>query len=293
MSNIAGVDIGGISVKIGIVNDQGQVLVQTSFPSVHGDAPRMAKLISQAVQGLGYSLNAVGVGTAGRVWLADGLVTASNLGWRSEPLRDLLASSIGLPVYIDNDAQAALMHEWRSGVCRGLQDVVYLTFGTGIGGAMVLGGRPYRGNEHQGGEIGHMITHVDGEPCPCGQFGCYERYASVSALMRRLNDEEVPQFLQRLESGDSDAGDTFSAYLHEVAAGMATLERLLAPQMFVIGGGLSNAGALLLDGLTLALDKHMEHLKSRHRPAVTLAQARNNAGILGASAIARYYMAQK
>lgn len=290
MSFIAGVDIGGISVKIGILDEQGRVLAKSGFATPGGDAEVMARRIAREIRALPLPAEAIGVGTAGRVYLDTGRVTASNLGWDDQPLRDLLSAHSGLPVFVDNDAQAALLHEWQAGACRGLRDVIYLTFGTGIGGAMLLAGRPYRGNAHQGGEIGHMITHAEGDPCPCGQRGCYERYASVGALMRKLSAESVPAFMARVADGDQDAQGIFQAYLHEVVIGLATLERVFAPQAFVIGGGLSNAGALFLDALTAAHDDQMAHVANRQRPSIILAEARNDAGILGGAAIARYYM---
>lgn len=288
---IAGVDIGGTSLKIGAVDAQGFLRMHTQIPSVRGNPEETVRGIARAIRGFDVPIRAVGVGTAGRVDGSADAVTASNLDWTCVPLRAMLRDTLRTDVWVDNDAQVALLAEWQHGVCSGLDDVVYLTLGTGIGGALILQGRPYRGHGNIGGEIGHMVTHAGGEPCPCGQRGCYERYASAAALERMLQGRmPVLQLFEAARVGEPSAAALFDAYLCEIAYGLVSLERIFAPQMFVLGGGLSHLGNFLADRLTNILREQLIRVVARRETPIHLAASRNHAGILGGAALARYHL---
>lgn len=287
---IAGVDIGGTSVKLGIVDETNALVAMHAIPSVHGDPSAMVAAIAKALEAFALPFEAVGVATAGRVDRLDGTVTASNLGWANVPLETLLRDALGVPVAVDNDAQAALVSEWQTGVCKGVSDVVYLTLGTGIGGAFIVSGRPARGYGNTGGEVGHMITHAGGLPCPCGQRGCFERYAAARVLQEMANAEGIS--IQRLfadaEAGKPRAAQRVDDYLAELCYGLLSLFRIFAPQMVVIGGGLSNLGEPFAERLKRTLKAHTEPIHRFRMPEIRLAESRNDAGILGGAAIARY-----
>ena len=146
---IAGVDIGGTSVKFGILEEGRNLVYRTSAPSVLNSPDRMVDLIAKMVEEAPYTIERMGVGTPGTVLLPQNLVSASNLGWSSAPLRAMLNRRLKVPVWVDNDAQTQLAAEWWDGACKGLQSVVYLTFGTGVGGAFLFNGRPWRGHERK------------------------------------------------------------------------------------------------------------------------------------------------
>ena len=183
-SYIAGVDIGGTSVKFGVLEDGHNLVYKTSAPSVLNDPDGMVELIAGMVENCPFPIERIGVGTPGWVVLPQNLVTATNLGWQNAPLCAMLNRRLKMPVWVDNDAQTQMAAEWWDGACRGLNSVVYITFGTGVGGALLINGKPWRGHRNNGGEIGHFITHADGLPCGCGLKGCYEMYASAIATTR-------------------------------------------------------------------------------------------------------------
>src|SRR5919198_654742 len=180
-----------------------------------------------------YDVVAVGIGAAG--WIADDRATvlfSPHLAWRNEPLRDALKGRIGLPVTVENDANAAAWAEYRYGAARGERVVVCVTLGTGIGGGLVVSGILYRGAHGVACEWGHMCVVPDGRRCACGNRGCWEMYASGSALAR---DAKEPA-----------AVEIFTAMGRWLGRGIADLAAIIDPSVVVIGGGVSEAGGLLL-----------------------------------------------
>lgn len=281
---ILGIDIGGTSAKVGVLEPDGCLTVLGQVQSVIGDPGQMVERLAAKVDPVDASI--VGIGTAGRVDQATGLVTASNLGWRDVPLRSMLEERLGRPVWVDNDAQAALTAEWYGGVCRGMQTAVYITLGTGIGGAVLLNGRPWRGHDNTAFELGHIVTHGDGLPCTCGKRGCYEVYASAGALSRMAGGMTVKDLLEGVKAGDAELRGIFDAYLHELAIGLGGIISLFQPQAIVIGGGISAAGDFLLDGVRRAVrDIYAEH-PWQFGGEIHLASHQNDAGMIGAAVLA-------
>ena len=166
-SYIAGVDIGGTSVKFGVFEDGKNLIYKASKPSVIGDPDGMVELIAGMVEETPYRIDKMGVGTPGTVMLPQNLVSAGNLHWHNAPLCAMLNRRLKVPIWVDNDAQTQLAAEWWDGACKGLQSVVYLTFGTGVGGAFLFNGKPWRGHMNTAGELGHIP--VDGSDEPCGR----------------------------------------------------------------------------------------------------------------------------
>ena len=269
--SIAGVDIGGTSVKMGLLREGEGLVWQKKIPSVVGDAEKLAARIAEALKECPERPERIGVGTAGSVRRTDRTVTAGNLGWVDVPLGRLLGEATGLPVWVDNDAQAALAAEVYDGVCRGEKDVVYLTLGTGIGGAMLIDGRPWRGPDYTGAELGHIITHARGRKCTCGRRGCFEVYASANALARmaRCSTQKV---VRGVLDGDAEMNSVFNRYIEELAIGVTSLFMVFKPNVLVLGGGLSAAGDVLLTRLQAAVGAEFERNPDYCHMRIALAQ---------------------
>jgi len=288
---IAGVDIGGTSVKFGVLDESGNLLSSTQVPSVVGDPAAMVELVARLVEESDYPISMVGVGAPGAVLMPEDLVTASNLKWRDVPFRAMLTERLGRPVWVDNDAQAQLAAEWWSGACKGLSSVVYLAFGTGVGGALLLNGKPWRGHQNTAGELGHIITHADGEPCSCGMKGCYEAYASASALVRMGGGgRTAKEIIDAARAGDEEMAKVFDEYLYEVALGVAGFYMVFRPEAIVLGGGISAAGEIFLEGVKRALRKIQPRFAEGTCRSVRLAMYRNEAGMRGAAALAAIHL---
>jgi glucokinase len=182
-----GIDIGGTKVAAGVVDEAGTILRRLQRPTPSRSPAAVENAIVESVEELsqGLAIGAVGIGAAGWVDTEQALVRFSpHLAWRNEPLRDRLISRISVPVLVDNDANAAAWAEFRFGAGRGSRVMVCLTLGTGIGGALVINGRLFRGRYGMAGEFGHMTVVPDGHWCPCGNRGCWEQYASGNSLVR-------------------------------------------------------------------------------------------------------------
>ncbi len=286
MMIILGIDIGGTSIKYGVVRE-GETLKSGQLPTDLSGPENVADQIASLVNELkaAYPLSAVGIGCAGRINSDTGTVTASNLRWKDAPFHAMLKKRISLPFVLENDAQAALAAEWLYGACRGLSDALYITLGTGIGCGLLLGGRLYRGGSHVGGEVGHMITHVGGQLCACGQNGCYEQYASAKALSRMAGGCAPEDVIVLVKAGDPGMESIWQEYLVEVCAGLTSLVCLFSPQRILLGGGLSQAGDFLVSGLKECLADQFGSTGIRAASRLCLSKFLNGAGYLGAVAL--------
>ena len=256
------------------------------FPPVPGDPYATVERIVRAMRESPVPIMRIGVGTAGQVETDEQLVTAINLGWKRAPIKRMLRDITGIRTWVDNDAQTQLAAEWWDGACKGLQSVVYLTFGTGVGGAFLFNGRPWRGHTNTAGELGHFIIHADGLPCTCGMRGCYEAYASAGALCRMAKKDSAREIIDAARAGDEEMMAVFRAYLHEVAIGIASIYMLFCPQAIVLGGGISASGDILLHTLNEQLAIVAPTKAAAISKLLCLAMHRNDAGIRGAAALA-------
>lgn len=281
---IAGVDIGGTSIKVGVLENDA-IVYKASARTPFGDPQAVCALIAGMLRG--QNIERIGVGTAGSVEFRCDTVSASNLGWEGVPLRQMLTEQLGLPVWVDNDAQAALMAEWHDGVCRGAECAVYLTLGTGIGGAMIVGGRPYRGRNNLGAEFGHMIIHPDGPRCACGRRGCLEYYASATGLRRMSRGKSAFAVINAAKAGDSESLHIFNRYVRALCIGLNNLVMAFDPQVIVLGGGVSGAGDFLADACQQELERIFAGTTDPLYCKVKIAKHQNDAGILGAALLAR------
>jgi glucokinase len=253
---------------------------------------------------------AIGVGSAGFVDAERSTVLfAPNLAWRDVPVRDQVAAACGLPVVVENDANAAAWGEFRFGAAEDVEHMICVTIGTGVGGGLVLGGELYRGAHGIGAEVGHIRLVPGGHLCGCGNYGCLEQYASGSALVREAvalattRPHEATRLLE-LAGGDpagitgpmvtaaAKEGDATSrALLAEVGRwlgeALGSLTSLLDPDVFVVGGGVSEAGDLLLVPAAQALRDNVTGGGHRPEPELRIATLGNDAGIVGAADLAR------
>ena len=309
-----GIDVGGTKVAGGVVDEQGRVLAQTRGDTPATDAVRIRGVIVDMVRELAAAYPVVGVGIGAAGWVdatRDRVRFAPHLAWRDEPLRDLVAAAVDLPVVVENDANAAAWAEFRFGAGAaggGVDSMALITVGTGIGGGLVLGGRLVRGAHGFAGEPGHQATVPDGRPCRCGRRGCLEQYASGSALLRLARagaaahpeaaagllglagDAESitgPMVTTAARAGDKVARDAFDQVGRWLGIALANLVQVLDPRLVVIGGGVADAGELLL---APTREAYQEALGQRGRvPAASVVVARLGgvAGVVGAADLAR------
>jgi glucokinase len=307
-----GIDIGGTKVAGGVVDPDGRVLALTRADTPASDVTRTRGVIIDMIRELSavHPVIAVGIGAAG--WIdatRDTIRFAPHVAWRDEPLRDQVAAAVDVPVVVENDANAAAWAEYRFGAGDAVHDSMLLVaVGTGIGGGLVIGGRLVRGAHGFAGEPGHQVAVPDGLPCSCGRRGCLEQYASGEALVRYARSgaaaqpdaaagllelagggEQItgPLVATAARAGDKVARDAFDQVGRWLGVGLADLVQVLDPRLLVIGGGVAEAGELLL---APARESYQQALGARGRlPAAPVRPARlgNVAGVVGAADLAR------
>ncbi|HEX6499272.1 MAG TPA: ROK family glucokinase [Micromonosporaceae bacterium] len=313
MALTIGVDIGGTKVLGGVVDGDGRVLATARRDTPAGDTAltldRIVEVISELAAA--YPVAAIGVGAAG--WIdADRstVLFAPNLAWRDEPLRDEIMARVKVPVVVENDANVAAWAEFRFGAAEDADDsMVLFTVGTGIGGGLVLGGSLVRGAHGMAGELGHMLLVPGGQLCGCGRHGCIEQYASGSALVRFAQngatvDPAEAAVLLEIAGGDIDkitgpmvtqaarAGDPVSLRAFEqvgywLGHGLADLVQIFDPQVLVVGGGVIDAGELLLEPARRSYRDALAHRAQLPIAEVRAARLGNTAGVVGAADLAR------
>ena len=271
---LSGIDIGGTSIKFGIFDEQLNLLQQWSRPTPKEPAEAAALIAAQLEP---YHVAAIGAGAPGTLNATHETITADNLAWVDVPLAALLRRASGLPAVVINDGHAAMLAEMRSGALQNVQTGILLTLGTGIGGGIVINGQCWRSPTGLAPELGHIITHSDGLPCPCGQCGCFEQYASATALIRMAGGESPADLIARARSGNAAAQAVFAQYVHELCTGIVSLNSIFAPEVVALGGGISEAGDFLLDACHTTLAR----LHANPQPTLRLAAHRNTAGIIG------------
>jgi glucokinase len=307
-----GIDIGGTKVAAGVVDPEGNVLDRLRRDTPTKDPRETEDAIAEVVDTLEakHDVIAVGIGAAGFVdGTRSSVLFAPHLAWRHEPLRDAVERRLGLPVVVENDANAAAWSEWRFGAGQGESHLVCVTLGTGIGGAILNDGALQRGKFGIAGEFGHMQVVPGGHRCECGNRGCWEQYASGNALVREARElaasgSPVAHNLLRRVSGDPSAitgplvtelakdGDPVAVELLEdvgrwLGIGLANLAAALDPGTFVIGGGVCDAGELLLAPARESFHRTLTGRGFRPEARVVRAVLGPEAGMVGAADLAR------
>ncbi len=313
MGLTVGIDIGGTKIAAGVVDEQGRILARLRAATPGRDAELVEDKVSQMVLALGkdHDITAVGIGAAGFVDEKRSRVNfAPNLGWKDEPLRMAVESVVGLPVVVENDANAAAWGEYRFGAGKDRDYLVTITVGTGIGAGIILEGALYRGRWGAAAEFGHLNVEPGGRPCGCGNRGCWEQYASGNALVREaryLASERRAEAETLLDMGDGTPEGVEGVHVTQAARegdpvalaafdfvsrwlgqGMADVAAILDPECFVIGGGVSEAGELLLASTVRAFTESVSGKETRQLPKVVIASLGNAAGLVGAADLARF-----
>lgn len=289
-----GVDIGGTKVAAGVVDDAGNVVAETRRPTPSDDADAAIDAVVEVVHELreAHEVGAVGVAAAGYV-SADRstMLFAPNLPWQDVAVRSLVEERVKLPVAVENDANCAAWAEYRYGAGQGESHLVCLTVGTGIGAGILIDGHLYRGRWGIAGEPGHAWVMADGIECGCGNSGCLEQYASGTALVRYAKenglDADGPEITAAARAGDQRAIDAFATVGRWLGRGLADLASVLDPGLFVIGGGVADAGELLVGPARESFESHLSGRAHRPLAAVREAVLGNNAGVVGAADLAR------
>ena len=308
-----GVDLGGTNVRVALIGPTGEVHTEEHDPT-GGDFDDLVALIAGHTRALADASDAraVGVGAAGLVDFEGTVHYAPNLPMlRHAPLGPALASAVGLPVVVDNDANVAAWGEACHGAARGHRHALVITLGTGIGGGIILDGHVYRGGHGFAAEVGHWQFDPAGARCACGEPGHWEAAASGTALGRlaraRVAEGRAPNILARAggdeakvngfevgesaRAGEADGLELLTEYARQVALGFVGLANILDPELIVVSGGLVALGDLLLKPLRAAFDHHLEGAEFRPSVPVVAAELGSRAGVVGAGALARELLA--
>ncbi|MHC1787774.1 MAG: ROK family protein [Christensenellales bacterium] len=308
MSLRLGIDLGGTSIKLGLVDQDRNILRRAAIPTqddFHAATRDIASAARHLAEEEGLSLQQLpflGIGVPSTVHPLSGrLMLANNTGWQNAPLREALEEQAGIPVLVANDADCALAGEAAAGGARGLDNVLMLTLGTGVGGALLMGGLLYSGGDGMGMELGHQPLIAGGWPCTCGADGCLEAYVSATGLiaLTRQAMGQAPDSLMHAQApggdvtgetafqcalqGDKAALAVIDCYAAWLAQGIGGLVNVFRPGLVLVGGGVSHAGAPLFERVNRALPRFILAYSVIGGPPVRAATLGNDAGIIGAA----------
>lgn len=312
-----GIDLGGTNIVASVVDDDYNIIGTSKTPT---NSPRsadeifddIADVCEEAVKTAGLTMediDSVGMGTPGTV-NQDGVIEfANNLAFNNVPARTMLAKRINKPeekVFIENDANCAALGEAYAGCGNGAKDFVAVTLGTGVGSGVIIGGKIVNGVNYAGGECGHMVIVVDGEQCSCGRKGCWEAYASATALIRQTKKamEKYPDSLMHKlakEEGKVSGRTAFDAmrlgdiagikvvddYIKYVACGLINIVNALQPEIICIGGGICNEGETLMKPLRRFVQSERYSIHSKIQTKIVKAELGNDAGVIGAALLGK------
>ncbi len=306
-----GVDLGGTNIATAVVNEKFEIIGRASVPT---NSPRpaeeiakdIAKSVELAVENANVSLdevNSIGIGSPGAVNAKDGVIVYSNnLGFENTPLVAMVEKYTGKKCFVENDANAAAYGEFVAGSGKGATDFVAITLGTGVGGGVIIDGKIFSGWNSFGAELGHNILIKDGEPCTCGRNGCWEAYASATALIRQTkrameNDKsskmwEIAGSLDNvngktafdgMRAGDETATKVCKNYIEYVACGIVDVINIFQPEFICIGGGISKEGENLRKPIEEYANINRYGRNAKKQTQIKIAQLGNDAGIIGAA----------
>lgn len=310
MEYVIGMDLGGTTIKLGIVNSEGKIIDSLIYPTLaeSNSIDTIYKNMINAVNDLisrnkKIKIDSIGIGSPGVISPdEEKILGISNIPvLNGFPLAKEIEKDFGVPTYIDNDANSAARGEYLFGAAKGKDNFFMVTLGTGVGGAIFINGKLYKGYTNFAGEIGHMIIVTDGKFCTCGNFGCWESYASATAMVKKAKtlvergyetslslyypELNAKIIVDEARKGDEIAVDVVVEIGKYVGIGIANLINILNPHYVVIGGGLSHAGDILLNEI-----KHYSKVNTRPFSwdvvDIVMAQLGNQAGIMGSAALA-------
>ncbi len=313
-----GIDLGGTNIVAGVV-DENYNIVATAKRKTNCPRPSeeivadMAAAVLEAVETAGLTvadIESAGVGSPGAINPTDGIVVYSNnLGFFDLPLSRLLKEKTGIDFYLDNDANAAAYGELIAGAGKGAKDFVMITLGTGVGGGVITGGKMLTGSNYAGAELGHTVIDINGQMCNCGRQGCWEAYASATALIRQTKQAMIKypkSVMWDIVKGDIEAVNGLTAfdamrqgdeagqmvvdkYIYYISVGVANNINIFQPEILCIGGGISKEG----DNLIVPLNKYVEGENYarllKNKTVIKAAQLGNDAGLIGAAYLGDLY----
>ncbi len=304
---LIGIDLGGTAIKYGLCDEEGTILTEKKRPTnaeakaeviLEDIAGAITDLLQEAQQ-MGASVRGIGMGTPGSVDVERGFLQGSTpnfSAWRDVAIRDYLEERFQLPVFVDNDANAMAFGEYLFGAGRGYRHIIAITLGTGIGGGVIIDGQMFRGHRYVGAEVGHMSIAYNGKKCRCGGIGCWELYASASAMVNHYNqlNPSAPvngsrEIFERYARKEPAATTVVNQEIEMVAAGIASLLHIFNPELFIIGGGVSEAGDWFVESIAQQLT-HRTMPEALQQFRLVRAKLGNQAGWLGAAALAYHYL---
>lgn len=304
-----GIDLGGTNIAVGIVDETQRIVGTAQTPTLPAEGAeavldRIAACAAEAAAAAGVGLAdcaGAGLGAPGTCDMRNGIVRyAHNLGWDGLPAAEQLRARLGMPVFLGNDADCAALGEMVAGAAKGCSSALLVTLGTGVGGGFVVDGKIQSGWRGLGGEFGHICVAMDGEPCSCGRRGCWEAYASASALIRQaaaaaagdpgsaLNGAGAlsgRSIYAAAAAGDAAALAVTERYAQYVGVGLVSLLNALFPEVILLGGGISGAGEALLAPVRRFVAENAFIRDASLLPEIRAAALGGDAGMLGAAAL--------
>jgi len=314
---IAAIDIGGTKIALGLADLDGQPLLFRRFPTRITNAPEQileeaATELERMASEAGARIVAAGIGCGGPLDRRRGLILSPpNLpGWDEFPIVRLVGERLGVPVLLDNDANASALAEHKYGAGRGLRHLVYITISTGIGGGIIINNQLVHGVRDGAGEVGHMVVQPDGPPCGCGARGCLEALCSGTSIARRaverlardarpssLREDSAAHINARsvadaARAGDQLAGEVWDETIGHLALGLSNIIAALAPEAIILGGGVSTAGDQLLSPLRRRV-RELVKIMPVEQVRILQASLGGDSGIYGALIIGRHALAAR
>ena len=305
-----GIDLGGTNIAVGVVDDRHNIIAEASVPTgafrpaeeMVADMCRAVELALDKAGLIAADCASIGIGSPGTCDSEAGVVMrAYNLGWFNVPVCRMLHERFGIPVRLSNDANCAALAETVAGGAVGCRNMILITLGTGVGGGIVADGQLLEGVGGTGAEVGHTVLVLDGEDCTCGRKGCWEAYASATALIRQGKRAAAAQpesllagygegltgkdVFDAAAAGDAAAQAVVDRYCVYVAAGITDLVNILGPEKVLIGGGISRQGERLLAPIRAYVAANCFGGHDRTPPVIECARLGNEAGIIGAAAL--------
>ncbi len=307
-----GVDLGGTNIAVGVVNEDLKIIgrgkVKTKCPRPAEEIfDDIAVAVNMALKDANITIDevvSVGVGTPGSVNKENGYIEfANNLAFNNVPAKEMLEARIGKTVYLDNDANCAALGEAIAGAGKGVGNFVAVTLGTGVGSGIIVDGKIVSGVNYAGGEMGHTVIMVNGKQCNCGRKGCWEQYASATALISQtkeamLNDKSSKMWqlcndnvdnasgrtaFDAMRLGDETAKEVVDQYIYYVSVGIINVINTFQPEFVCIGGGICNEGDTILNPIKEHVNSERYSIYAAKQTKIVTAELGNDAGIFGAA----------
>ncbi len=318
MKYFVGIDLGGTNIAVGVVDEEFRIVARANRKT---NSPRPAEQIADdmaaatkdALAEAGLTMNNVewvGIGTPGTVNQETGVIEYSNnLQFHNAPMIKLMQERLGVGVYMENDANAAIYGEALAGAAKGVKNCIGITLGTGVGGGIIIDGRIYSGSNYAGAELGHTVIVYDGKPCTCGRKGCFESYASATGLIAMTKEclqanpqDDMWKFadgslenvngrtaFDAMRAGLASGKQVVDTYLNYLGCGLVNMINIFQPEILFIGGGISKEGETILAPLREYIERERYSKYAAKNTQLCVAQLGNDAGIIGAAFLGRLY----